>query len=69
MYLLLVLVLAGAFAIKLMMADSNKPKRQCPSCSGNNTRQMGPTTRVVQGGGYIATAGKSHICDSCGNMF
>jgi predicted nucleic acid-binding Zn ribbon protein len=69
MQLLVVLVLAVVFAFMLMAKENKKPKRTCPSCGGDNTRQMGPTTRVLQGGGYIATAGKSHVCDSCGSMF
>jgi hypothetical protein len=68
MYLLLILGLGVAYAFKLMAVE-NKAKRKCPSCGGDNTRQMGPTTRVLQGGGYIATAGKTHICDSCHTMF
>jgi hypothetical protein len=69
MYLLLIVGLGIAFAFMLMSADNKKPKRKCPSCGMDNTRQMGPTTRVIQGGGYIATAGKTHICDSCQHMF
>lgn len=69
MQLLLVLVLGVAFAFMLMSREEKKPKRPCPSCGGTNTRPMGPTTRVLQGGGYIATAGKTHICDSCQHMF
>ncbi len=67
--LYLVLILGVAYAIKLTMADRQKPQRQCPCCRSTNTRPMGPTSRVLGDGGFVGSVGKSHICDSCGQMF
>lgn len=65
---IMMLVALGLVFYFVIFRQPPKPVIDCPYCGSYNTREMGLITRM-DNGGFVGTAGKSHICNKCGRTF
>lgn len=67
------MVLAAIIGITIFILfirkDPKPPVISCPYCSSRNTRELNFINRISEGGGYVATAGRTHRCFDCRRNF
>jgi hypothetical protein len=64
----LVLVIFVVLIAVNLCRESQSPKLRCPYCRRDTIRGIAVSERIARGG-YVGTAGMTHICTSCDRIF